>query len=63
MPGFAIVIDRRNGTWQEIQSVFSKIITLFPARIKEVFLLYKYPAGRIIIMQAIAIAFTSGYRI
>ena len=46
MPGFAIVIDRSNGTWQEVQGVFSKIISLFPARIKEVFLLYKYPAGQ-----------------
>ena len=27
------------------QAVFSKIITLFPAKIKEVFLLYQYPAG------------------
>ena len=28
-----------------LQAVFSKIITLFPAKIKEVFLLYQYPAG------------------
>ena len=28
------------------QAVFSKIITLFPAKIKEVFLLYQYPAGK-----------------
>ena len=30
------------------QAVFSKIITLFPAKIKEVFLLYQYPAGGVI---------------
>jgi len=53
MPGFAIVIDRRNGTWQEIQGVFSKIISLFPARIKEVFLLYKYPAGKPVLGQLV----------
>jgi len=44
-PGFAIVIDRNTGTWQDIQEVFSKIISLFPASIKEVFLLYRYPPG------------------
>jgi len=44
--GFALVLDRRTGSWQEIQAVFSKIISLFPAKIKEVFLLYQYPAGK-----------------
>jgi len=52
-PGFAIVIDRRSGTWQEIQAVFSKIITLFPAKIKEVFLLYQYPAGKPVLGQLV----------
>jgi len=42
-PGFALVIDRRRGSWQEVQVEFDKIITLFPAKIKEVFLLYQYP--------------------
>jgi hypothetical protein len=28
-----------------IQAVFSKVVTIFPAKIKEVFLLYQYPAG------------------
>ena len=43
--GFAILIDRRNGTWQDLSSVFYKIISQFPGDIKEVFLLYKYPSG------------------
>lgn len=43
--GFAILIDRRNGSWQELQSVFHKIVSLFPGTIKEVFLLYTYPSG------------------
>ena len=51
MPGFAIVIDRRNGTWQEVQTIFTKIVSLFPAKIKEVFLLYKYPAGQFGIIE------------
>ena len=45
-PGFALVIDRRRGSWQEVQLEFDKIITLFPAKIKEVFLLYQYSEGR-----------------
>ena len=45
LSGFAILIDRRNGSWQELSAVFYKIVSLFPANIKEVFLLYKYPAG------------------
>ena len=44
--GFAILIDRRNGTWQDLTSVFYKIISQFPGDIKEVFLLYKYPSGK-----------------
>ena len=32
--GFAIVIDRRNETWQEAQSVLEKIVTIFPARVR-----------------------------
>ena len=43
--GFAILIDRRNTTWQDLTAVFHKIVSLFPADIKEVFLLYKYPSG------------------
>ena len=45
-PGFAIIIDRREESWQEIQRTFSKIVTVFPGKIKEVFLLYKYPDGK-----------------
>ena len=44
-PGFAVLIDRRNETWQEAQSVFEKIVTIFPAKIKEVFLVYQYTSG------------------
>jgi len=44
-PGFALVIDRRRGSLQEVQIEFDKIITLFPAKIKEVFLLYHYGEG------------------
>ena len=47
--GFAILIDRRNGTWQDLSSVFYKIISQFPGDIKEVFLLYKYPSGKAIL--------------
>ena len=36
---------RRNETWQEAQSVFEKIVTIFPAKIKEVFLVYQYTSG------------------
>ena len=46
-PGFALVIDRRRGSWQEVQLEFDKIITLFPAKIKEVFLLYQCNEGGI----------------
>ena len=45
-PGFAVLIDRRNETWQEAQSVFEKIVTIFPAKIKEVFLVYQYTSGK-----------------
>ena len=48
-PGFALVIDRRRGSLQEVQIEFDKIITLFPAKIKEVFLLYHYGEGKNII--------------
>ena len=40
-----MLIDRRNETWQEAQSVFEKIVTIFPAKIKEVFLVYQYTSG------------------
>ena len=42
-----MLIDRRNETWQEAQSVFEKIVTIFPAKIKEVFLVYQYTSGKI----------------
>ena len=43
--GFALVIDRSTETWPSVQQVFTKITSVFPATIKEVFLVYKYPAG------------------
>ena len=43
--GFAILIDRRHSSWQELTAAFYKIVSQFPGDIKEVFLLYKYPAG------------------
>ena len=46
-PGFALVIDRRQGSWQEVQLEFDMIITLFPAKFKEVFLFYQYPEAGI----------------
>ena len=45
-PGFALVIDRRRGSLQQVQNEFDKIIMLFPAKIKEVFLLYHYSEGK-----------------
>ena len=50
-PGFAIIIDRREACWQEIQKAFSKIVSVFPGKIKEVFLLYKYPDGKKIFLN------------
>ena len=52
-PGFAVLIDRRNETWQEAQSVFEKIVTIFPAKIKEVFLVYQYTSGKFVNFSAI----------
>ena len=49
-PGFALIIDRRKESWQEVQKVFSRVIPIFPGKIKEVFLLYKYPDGTYIFM-------------
>ena len=46
-PGFALIIDRRAGSWQDIQKVFTKIVGVFPGKIKEVFLLYRYPDGQL----------------
>ena len=43
--GFAILLDRRHSSWQELTAAFYKIVSQFPGHIKEVFLLYKYPAG------------------
>ena len=44
--GFGIVIDRSTESWPDIQAVFSKIVSVFPSTIREVFLLYRYPPGR-----------------
>ncbi|XP_023327387.1 guanine nucleotide exchange factor DBS [Eurytemora carolleeae] len=51
--GFAIVIDRRNSCWDEIQTVFAKIVAIFPAKMKEVFLLYQYPSGKPVLGQLV----------
>lgn len=51
--GFAIVIDRRNSDWDEIQVIFSKIVSIFPAKVKEVFLLYQYPEGKPVLGQLV----------
>ena len=53
MPGFAVIIDRSTETWPTIQQVFSKIISVFPATIKEVFLVYKYPTGGAMLGQLV----------
>ena len=41
------MIDRRRGLLKEVQVEFDRIITLFPAKIKEVFLLYHYGEGKL----------------
>lgn len=38
--GFALVIDRRMDDWNSVRTVFQKVLCLFPARIREVYLLY-----------------------
>ena len=45
--GFAILLDRRHSSWQELTAAFYKIVSQFPGHIKEVFLLYKYPEGEL----------------
>ncbi len=38
--GFALVIDRRSEDWNSVRTVFQKVVSLFPARIREVYLLH-----------------------
>jgi hypothetical protein len=38
--GFALIIDRRSQDWDVVRCVFQRIVALFPARIREVYLLY-----------------------
>ncbi len=38
--GFALVIDRRSDDWTSVRTAFQKVVTLFPARIREVYLLH-----------------------
>ena len=52
-PGFALLIDRATESWPTIQAVFTKVISVFPATIKEVFLVYKYPAGGAMLGQLV----------
>ena len=34
-----MIVDRRTGEWDSVRAVFSRVVTLFPARIREVYLL------------------------
>ena len=34
-----MIVDRRSREWDSVRAVFSRVVTLFPARIREVFLL------------------------
>jgi hypothetical protein len=38
--GFALIIDRRQNDWASVRLTFQKVVTLFPARIREVYLLH-----------------------
>jgi hypothetical protein len=38
--GFALIIDRRLDDWTSVRTVFKKVVSLFPARIREVYLLH-----------------------
>ena len=38
--GFALIVDRRNGDWQQIARLFRKVASLFPATIKVLYLLH-----------------------
>ena len=51
--GFALIIDRNTETWPVIQQVFNKVTSVFPATIKEVFLVYKYPSGGAMLGQLV----------
>ena len=46
LSGHSVFYSRRNSDWDEIQVIFSKIVSIFPAKVKEVFLLYQYPEGK-----------------
>ena len=34
-----MIVDRRSREWDSVRAVFSRVVTLFPARIREVYLL------------------------
>ena len=38
--GFALIIDRRHSDFSNVRITFQKVVTLFPARIREVYLLH-----------------------
>ena len=38
--GFALIIDRRHSDFSTVRITFQKVVTLFPARIREVYLLH-----------------------
>ena len=44
------IIAGTHSSWQELTAAFYKIVSQFPGDIKEVFLLYKYPAGDLFIV-------------
>ena len=39
--GFALIIDRRGQDWASVRQIFQRVVTLFPARIREVYLLHQ----------------------
>ena len=42
--GFALIIDRRSTDFSQVRRTFQRLVTLFPARIREVYLLHG-PSG------------------
>ena len=40
-----MIVDRRSREWDAVRAVFSRVVTLFPARIREVYLLCHHAGG------------------
>ena len=34
-----MIVDRRSGDWEAVRAVFSRVVSLFPARIRHLYLL------------------------